>query len=246
MTIFKRSTVYLLLFCFALILSSCQNAKEAETGEGAIEDPLEVVNEETKDISVMEQADNSFTRIFTDKIFEDILMEFELHGEVENNVYYTKEIIIKDYETGNIIQQINDLEVWSSDGEGLSFVIEDINFDGYKDIRIAVHGGAPNIPCECWIYNHNDKLFVYNKDFSSIMNLIVEEENQVLRSPQRGSAVHHTVTYYKMIDDQITEFKWIDMGVSNEENSEELLDITYEFIDGEWIETDRRPTSLKG
>ena len=74
--------------------------------------------------------------------------------------YQTTKITIRNAESGAVIQEIIPLEYtyfkenpvyWQ---DNLGFVVEDINFDGYADIRIVEDLPAgPNISYTCWMWD---------------------------------------------------------------------------------------------
>ena len=63
--------------------------------------------------------------------------------------------------------------------------IEDLNFDGYKDLRLQKGTPAgPNIPYLYWIYDPSQ-----NEELEIILALKVDYENKRIISYTRGSAL---------------------------------------------------------
>ena len=207
-----------------------------------------------------------FNITFADVINADIpKMLFEISGYMwqewyavlGRNAYIVDLIIIRDYLTGEIIQKIGDFD--NDDfhsllglgvcGETAGFIVEDVDFDGYKDIRILRSNlGVVNRSYRAWIFNRETNQFVYNEYISEIINLEIDHENQIIHSWERMSAGSSVNSRFRVVDGNITRFFAERLGYSiiGADGNREFIDITFELIDGEWIETYRRPTRLMG
>jgi len=79
--------------------------------------------------------------------------------------------------------------------------IEDINFDGYKDIRlVAFRPAGPNIPYFYWLFEPKTARFFYSEAFSVITSPEVDVEKQLIKSFWRDGAARHGTSHYKVID----------------------------------------------
>lgn len=76
--------------------------------------------------------------------------------------------------------------------------VEDVNFDGYADLRIMKYlpGGA-NVPYFFWIYDKETDRFVEAKEFEVVLSPQVDAQNKELISRQRVSAAEYVTEYYK-------------------------------------------------
>lgn len=107
-----------------------------------------------------------------------------------------------------LIQEINFDETRTNNGKNLGFVIEDMNFDGYKDIRIQrATPAGPNIPYLCWLWDNDTKHFFENRHLETILAPRFDHEKKIITSFARESAAHHFDFTYKYIDDIPTLIK---------------------------------------
>jgi len=130
--------------------------------------------------------------------------------------YHTVKITIRDAANGEIIQEIIPSDYTACGGyvtfihESLGFVVEDMNFDGYADIRIAEFlPVGPNIPYLSWVWDREVGRYVFDSVLSSIPSLEVDHENQIIRSFNRVSAGQNTTLYYQYIGGILTLVKEI-------------------------------------
>jgi hypothetical protein len=95
---------------------------------------------------------------------------FYLKGNVEYNTFDQIEIT-KGIESELLVQK---LEVGMGEPpyrDAKFFVAEDMNFDGYKDIKLMSFWGATgNTGYTYWLFDSSKNLFVENKDLSSLSN----------------------------------------------------------------------------
>jgi len=204
---------------------------------------------------------------FVERIHPDMpLMRFELsetrvlrtvfNGETES---YRVTITINWYETGEVIQEIYETD-WARNGSMEQIyrwymlghepiIIEDLNFDGYKDIRIAYFMGMVHVIYLPWVFDIDSNQFIFHRDLSEIPNIHVDAENQIIWSWERVSG-RQWITYYEFIDNTLTPIKQVrslqpvwEYPVNNETMNE--YDITFEWADGEWVEVDRVPSLIR-
>ena len=79
-----------------------------------------------------------------------------------------------------------------------ALIVEDVNFDGYNDLRIMKYlpGGA-NVPYYFWVYNPTQRIFEGNEAFEVVVSPTVDTSNKELISRQRVSAAEYHTEYYK-------------------------------------------------
>ena len=76
--------------------------------------------------------------------------------------------------------------------------IEDIDFDGYADLRILKYlpGGA-NVPYLFWLYKPDQRKYVEAKAYEVVVSPEVDSHSKTLISRQRSSAAEYTTEFYK-------------------------------------------------
>ena len=78
-----------------------------------------------------------------------------------------------------------------------AFIIEDLNFDGYRDLRLmADRPAGPNIPYLYWLFDPQQSQFERNEALEQVTAPEVDEANQQLISNWRsGAATFGTDTW---------------------------------------------------
>lgn len=76
--------------------------------------------------------------------------------------------------------------------------VEDVNFDGYADLRIMKYlpGGA-NVPYFFWLFDPKTEKFVEAKEYEVVLSPQVDTRQKLLISRQRVSAAQYVTEYYK-------------------------------------------------
>lgn len=161
----------------------------------------------------------------------------------EYEMFFTKTIEISDAKTGKTIQTIATAE--SNDGEDASspappeIIIEDMNFDGYDDMRTqAFLGAGPNIPYICWLWEKDKNQFVHDEKLSEIPSLEIDAENKWIKTSLRDGAAVYEELFYKYADGELTLFKSIREEYSEDGKTKEVT--TMELKNGELEETGRK------
>ena len=100
----------------------------------------------------------------------------------ESAFFYVHSIAVIREDTGSLVQRI-DLNPAAesyddsddSQDKTLGFVLEDMNFDGYLDMRVMqfVSAGS-SIPYYCWLWDPAAQRFVYNEALSAIPSPIFD------------------------------------------------------------------------
>lgn len=132
---------------------------------------------------------------------------FAVYGRKEDYGYSANKIVIFNA-NGDVIQQITFDKTETADGERLGFYIEDMNFDGYKDLRIQQFLPAgPNIPYYYWLWDKNTSRYVRNKELEEITSPEFDDKDKVIKSTVRDSASTYYERVYKYIDGKPTLFR---------------------------------------
>ncbi|QEC57885.1 XAC2610-related protein [Flavisolibacter ginsenosidimutans] len=80
------------------------------------------------------------------------------------------------------------------------FIIEDMNFDGYNDIRLLQFlPAAPNLPYYCWIYKTKQKRFERQKALEEITSPDFNAKQKRIFSFWRDGCCDHGLNTYKYI-----------------------------------------------
>jgi len=195
-------------------------------------------------------AGETFTTEVTKRINPD-MDEFVFRLESYEDEYwrYTKTITIVDAKNDNVIQtlvtnEFNDGEYASTNTyENPGLIFEDMNFDGYDDIRIvAFTPPGPNIPYICWLWDNDTRQFVHDADLSAVLSLEVDKENEWISSFARDGASRYRTEYHRWADGKLKLFKAIDVRYDDDDTEET---VTWELKDGELVETGRTKEKLK-
>ncbi|NEO85992.1 MAG: hypothetical protein F6J87_17310 [Spirulina sp. SIO3F2] len=102
-------------------------------------------------------------------------------------------------------QHLSNLEAWSHNLVGSGHVIEDLNFDGYADLRVQEFlPASPNIPYLYWLFNPTTRQFEANTALSIITTPEVNAETQTIRSFARVNANTYVWSDYQWRSGQLT------------------------------------------
>jgi hypothetical protein len=81
------------------------------------------------------------------------------------------------------------------------FVLEDLDFDGDRDLRLmALLPAGPNVPYLYWLFDFETRRFIRNEALEIIVNPEVDLERRWIASRWRDSAAQSGVGYYRLID----------------------------------------------
>jgi glutaredoxin-related protein len=117
-------------------------------------------------------------------------------------VYYDS---IKIVGTNNKLIQLIRLRDIQNDEDELSMLkvragdleYEDMNFDGYLDMRLFLSGGSSNYLYDYWLYNPKSNKFIYNRVLSDLTNLYADTVKRELHSYSRSGWAEHDERTYK-------------------------------------------------
>ena len=96
-------------------------------------------------------------------------------------------------------QMLDEFESLLPEGSEVdALYVEDINFDGYADLRMMEYlpGGA-NVPYHFWLYNSQTDKFEEAPSYNVVLSPEVDLANKELISRQRVSATEYVVEYFK-------------------------------------------------
>ena len=167
---------------------------------------------------------------------------FRLESYEDEYWRYTKTITIVDAQTGNLIQTLvtseyNDGDDAHTHRDGHELVFEDMNFDGYDDIRIAAFvTPGPNVPYICWLWDKEAKQYVHDAGLSEIASFEIDQDNGWIHASNRVNAMTWRTEFYRWTDGKLTLFKAEEVSFA-EDDVEEI--VTWELKDGELVETGR-------
>lgn len=90
------------------------------------------------------------------------------------------------------------------DSEADVLLIEDLNFDGYADLRMAKYmfGGA-NVPYLVWLFNPQTLKFETSEAFQSLVSLQVDNEKRELISRRKVSSNESSINFYRFEGGQL-------------------------------------------
>jgi hypothetical protein len=134
-------------------------------------------------------------------------LTFVLQGYQEDDREPVNRILIYDGAalSRNLQQTIVNLEAWSYDLTNGGFVVEDLDFDGYADLRLQEFlPASPNVPYLYWLYDPQTEQFVFNEALRVITLPEVDPDTQTLRSFTRVNALTYEVNDYQFIDGTLT------------------------------------------
>ena len=84
---------------------------------------------------------------------------------------------------------------------GQGFVLEDMNFDGYNDLRIVEFlPAAPNVPYHVWLYEPQSGLFVADEALSSLVSPQVDAQAEQILSFYRLSPTTYVQDFFGYVD----------------------------------------------
>ncbi len=154
------------------------------------------------------------TTKINNKIHDDLPeYTFELisYFNRENNHYAAQTLTITDSSTEEIIQTISiPMLSWCGQtsiygGEDMGLVFEDLNFDGYTDIRLFdTTNGNYKVEWIYWVWEPDKGLFKNDKRLNKISLATFNQEEQLIYGMDRGSAADHYYQTYKYIDGEPT------------------------------------------
>ena len=147
--------------------------------------------------STVSLAQELFTEVQASLTENGPLYTFRLLGDKETGAFsiYGIHVIAPNGEE-QMLDQFDSLLPEGSEPDAL--YVEDINFDGYSDLRIMKYlpGGA-NVPYNFWVYNPQLSRFEEARAFEVVLSPQVDNSSKLLISRQRVNAAEYLTEYYK-------------------------------------------------
>ncbi len=116
--------------------------------------------------------------------------------------FCTSGIQVASQDGKQILQQIAlNPEAQSYESETLGFALEDMDFDGYKDMRIIglLPAGA-NVPYICFLWNPSNNQFVFNEALTQLSSPSFDPANQLVHSADIAGGGEYVDTTYTIAD----------------------------------------------
>lgn len=123
--------------------------------------------------------------------------------------------------------------LWLEKGDG--FKIEDVNFDGYKDLRLMefLPAGA-NVPYLYWLYHPESKQFIFNKSFNRLAHITLDKDKKQIISQYRINAVEHGTDYYTVDNNKLILMRQeLLTSIKNQAGELVLVELVKQRIDDE-------------
>ncbi len=128
---------------------------------------------------------------------------FELVGAVKHKMATLKELNIYKAKTTKPFQILQELaSQMPSDEKDKSVKIEDVNFDGYQDLRIFASATADSTYYRFWLFDPSVEMFVENKSLGTLPSPFVDTENRQIISTWKGSELNYGIDHYQFVNDQ--------------------------------------------
>ena len=96
------------------------------------------------------------------------------------------------------LQMLDEFEsVLPQNSEADALVVEDVNFDGYADVRIMEYlPGGSAVPFFYWLYQPASGTFARAEDFQTVKSPEVDQDNRQLISRQKISSTEFITEFY--------------------------------------------------
>jgi hypothetical protein len=142
-------------------------------------------------------AQDLFTELKAEVTSGGPLYTFRVLGDPDNGSFsaYGIHVIAPDG-SEHMLDQFDSLLPEGSEPDAL--YVEDVNFDGYADLRIMkfLPGGA-NVPYFFWLYDKDDEKFKEAREYEVVLSPQVDSHKKELVSRQRVSAAEYVTEYFK-------------------------------------------------
>lgn len=159
-------------------------------------------------LKITKSIDTNWTRTYQNSIHPNLpQLTFKLIGmsmDDERVSVKTIEIYKKnEIQPFQTISELNTEMLKSDDFEG--FVVEDMNFDGYRDIRLVKFlPTGPNIPYLYWMFEPQTQHFIFNSAFSDseMTSPQFDNEKKQVLSTWREGCCRYGTNYYEIVDNK--------------------------------------------
>lgn len=141
---------------------------------------------------------------YRDKAFSfTLVIDSTLSGDSVNYDCVVKSVIVTRLKDNKQTQTIIPGENYPGCGlpKEQLFILEDVNFDGYNDIRLLqFQPAAPNLPYYYWTYNPATQKFEPQKALEEITSPEFDHKKKLIYSFWRSSCCDHGQSTYKYIN----------------------------------------------
>jgi len=123
------------------------------------------------------------------------------------------------------------------------FVIEDLNFDGYKDFRVLKYISLPDGLIReywCWLYNSSTETFDRDSLFDDFRNPVFDQKEKTIKTNYKrmeGQSfydIHRCDAEYKFKDNYLT-LVYEEVSTQDKNGERDKLLYTRELIDGKLV-----------
>lgn len=189
-----------------------------------------------------------FTTTFHEKIKEDMpVFDFDLLAHYDKNTdgYSLDKLTVTNSADGRVIQEISIPEltlfghtnVSAYDKDTMGFELEDLNFDGYKDIRLFdTSNGNYRLEWIYFVWDPIKSIFANDIRLNEISLANFDQDKQLIYGMERGSATDHYFSTYKYINEVPTLIRHYSQEYLHRSNEEirkylEKASVKTEIID---------------
>lgn len=173
----------------------------------------------------------------------DALPEYQFMLKAQKRDDYSfveaMELVVRD---GERIVQIIDLanagdsEYPESFSIETAFIIEDVNFDGYKDMRFSNFIANANVGYLYWVWDVAAATFTRATEFDALVSPVFDHENGVAYSYMRESASEHHEYAYRCVDGKPVLFRHVAEGYIDPAHADSMYRITNVLVGDEMRE----------
>ncbi|MCL2811588.1 MAG: hypothetical protein FWD25_06840 [Clostridia bacterium] len=157
----------------------------------------------------------------------------------ESAFFYIHTIVVARENNGGELQRIHidpPAETFADPEYGFGFVLEDMNFDGYMDMRLMQYvSGGVNIPYHCWLWDPVDNRFVYSEALSAISSPLFDPERRQVLGFATGGAAEYIDSVHEYQDNELTLISRVTTGYDYEGGT--VIVTTEELFEGQMIVT---------
>ncbi|MCK5719997.1 MAG: LysM peptidoglycan-binding domain-containing protein [Thiomargarita sp.] len=170
-------------------------------------------------------------------VFPDLTpFNFKLIGTpTGKNKVEIEKIEISKQNKSEILQTIViDFPALAAQDLDLGFKVEDINFDGYQDIRLNKNSASELVEFFCWLFDPKTETFVLNYELSQLFALEFDAKKQYISSHLPPEPDYQSVDYYKFADGQLVLIRQVEKQLISDIGEPEKWETTiYELIEDE-------------
>jgi len=118
-------------------------------------------------------------------------------------------------------------------------LVEDFNFDYYKDFACIYAMGNQPVFYHVWLWDQESGQYVYEPAFDEVSYPEVDRVEKKITSWARSSAATGNYSFYRWIDGALTEVRHIKIAYEDWEDMNSLYTSVTDLIDGEMQEVFR-------